>query len=257
MHWIDAGKKGTEDLYDEEYYQRRKEYFFRNVVVDPEQGRENSNIQEFGEALKHLAELAPSRGQLLDVGCGIGIFLSLARKDHWQVMGVDVSHFACRYAQEVFGVDAHQGDLRAIGFPSGRFDCVTMWDTLEHLQDPLAMLGESGRLLKSGGYLLLNTPNEEGLLRVLARALYEGSFETFQYPVRKLYHIYHLYYFTEAVLRNVLEQSGFRILRLKKKPIAAVKARGTWWEKAIVKALAPLEILVGREYELFVLAQKH
>lgn len=246
----------AEALYGEDYYQKRKEYFFENVITDPEKGRENDNIVEFAEALALMGDLAPQRGNLLDVGCGIGVFLRMAREDNWHVKGVDISHFACRYARDLLGLEVLQGSLADINLAPESIDFVTMWDALEHLADPAAELKEIGRVLRRGGFLLLNTPNEDGLLRLLACALYKVSLGSLRYPVRKLYHIYHLYYFNASTVSRMLHGSGFRILSFKKKPIATVKARGSTLEKAIVRAFTPLERLLKREYELFIIAQK-
>ncbi len=68
--------------------------------------------------------------------------------------------------------------------------------------------------------------------------------------------MYHLYYFNVFALTNILEGAGFKVLFLRRQPIPVVKARGSRAEKAIVKILSLTEKVVGREYELFVVAQK-
>lgn len=243
-------------LYNEDYFIKRKKYFFENIIVDPEKGQKNKNIGDFAEVLQLLQDLVPQHGRLLDVGCGIGIFLKMAQENNWHVTGIDISPFASRYAKEVFNLDVHEGSLTNLHFPPASFDVATMWDILEHLADPMTEIEEIGRILKKGGMLFLNTPNEESLLRVLAHLLYKMSFGSFRYPVRKLYHIYHLYYFNSSTLTKMLENTGFKILSMKKKPIPLVKVRGSRVEKAIVKTLSLFESLLKKEYELFIVAQK-
>lgn len=245
-----------EEKYDESYYSERKEYFFENIIADPKNGKMNQNINDFSEGLQLVRKLSPEGKRLLDVGCGVGIFLNMARKENWEVTGVDVSSFATQYAREHFGLDARQGRLADLNLPSESFDVVTMWDTFEHVADPAVELTEIRRILKKGGILLLDTPNEESLLRVLAQALYKVSFGGFSYPVKKLYHMYHLYYFTPSTLTKMVERTGFEMVVLKKKSIPAVKARGSRAEKTIVKALSLAERLSGREYELFAVCAK-
>lgn len=250
------GKK-LEDLYCKDYYKERKEYYFDNIIANPQIGKRNKNIDDFDEGLKMLRDLFPQRGKILDVGCGIGIFLEMARRDNWHVTGVDISPFASRYAKEVFGINAYQGSLNKLKFLSESFTAVTMWDIVEHFTDPLIEIKEISRILKKGGVLLLNTPNEESLPRVFADLLYKMSFGRFRYPVKKLYHIYHLYYFNPYTLTKIVESMGLKILTFKKRNIPIVKARGFRFEKAIVKILSSIERPLGREYELFLIAQKN
>jgi 2-polyprenyl-3-methyl-5-hydroxy-6-metoxy-1,4-benzoquinol methylase len=245
-----------EEVYDEKYYSERKEYFFENIIADPQNGKKNQNIDDFAEGLRLIRDLAPDGKDLLDVGCGVGIFLNMARKEKWEVTGVDVSTFATQYARDEFGLDARQGRLTTLALPPESFDVVTMWDTFEHVADPALELKEIRRILKKGGILLLDTPNEESLLRVLAQLLYKMTLGRFRYPVKKLYHMYHLYYFNPSTLTRMVESAGFEVVILKKKTIPSVKARGSQAEKALVKALSLAEKLSGREYELFTVVRK-
>ncbi len=104
-----------------------------------------------------------SGGQLLDVGCGAGHFLDEMRGARgWQVRGVEPSAGAAQAAQDR-GLDVYPGDLAAAGFPDGAFDAVTLWDVVEHLHDPQAVLSEVRRILRPGGALVLRTPSVDSL----------------------------------------------------------------------------------------------
>ena len=111
-------------------------------------------------------------------------------------------------------------------------------------------------LLRSDGYLFLNTPNEAGLLKVLAALCYKGSFGMVRYPVQKLYHIYHLFYFTERNMPQLLSRAGFDTIQVRKSLIPIVKARGSRLEKGVVWTLSWFERLLGMEYQLSVIARK-
>ncbi len=244
------------DLYSGDYYETRHTYYFENAVANPGAGVDNANLDEFRDALRMLGELNGGRGRLLDVGCAIGIFLAIAQNAGWQVAGVDVSEYAVRRAREMFSVDARHGALDQAGFPDGHFDVVTMWDVIEHVEDPVALLRDAARVLKPGGLLLVNTPNEAALLKVLARCCYAGSFGSVRYPVRKLYHRYHRVYLTARTLNMALERAGFEPARTIRTTIPVVKARGSRIEKAVVHLLSYLERILKREYQLTVIARK-
>lgn len=251
------GEDELKNFYSSDYYLKREEYYFNNIVASPEQGKRDENIETFSRGLKKLNSFKPEKGRILDVGCGPGIFLHMARTDGWDVSGIDISPYAINYAREKFGLDVHNdGQLRRVNFSPGSFEVITLWDSLEHLSDPLDQLKEAHRLLKDGGLIMLDLPNESSLLRVMAQLLYFITRGKFTYPVRKLYHRYHLYYFSLHAVQILLEMGGFEILSVERKTIPIVKARGSFPEKVLVKMFSYLERGLGKEYELLVIARK-
>ena len=59
------------------------------------------------------------------------------------------------------GLQVHTGTLEGVRFPSSYFDVVTMYQVLEHIANPRAVLKECHRILKPGGRLLVSVPNIE------------------------------------------------------------------------------------------------
>jgi 2-polyprenyl-3-methyl-5-hydroxy-6-metoxy-1,4-benzoquinol methylase len=241
------------ELYRLDYYSQRQEYYFENSVADPIKGREDAQIGDFKRWLE-LLESRQGKGRLLDIGCGIGIFLKMAQERGWEAYGVDVSDDAVEIARSRLQVNAQAGTLDEIQFADSFFDVVTLLDAFEHLPDPLADLKAIARVLKKDGVVLLNTPNERALLRRMAHVLYGVSLGKWTYPIRKLFHEYHLYYYSAKTLETTLRQAGFTIVYRESKSIPAVKARGSRLEKGIVQVVSGFEKLLGMEYELVVIA---
>ena len=245
------------NLYSSDYYLGREEYYFNNLITNPERGKVTENIESFSAGLKKLNSFKREKGRLLDVGCGLGIFLSMAKMDGWETCGVDISAYAARYAREKFGLEVYSnGRLEEASFPSESFDVITLWDSLEHFSDPLVQFKEIHRILKSDGIIMLDTPNESSLLRVLAKYLYMITGRIFTYPITKLYHQYHLYYYNSVAIETLLRNGGFKIVSTERKTIPIIKARGSFFEKGLVKCLSYLERFLGMEYELLVIAKK-
>ena len=149
-------------------------------------------------------QLAPWVGgtppRLLDVGCATGIFLEVARAAGCPGEGLDLSEYALALAREK-GFAARRGTLEEAAFPAESFDVISMWDLIEHVTDPAALLAECRRVLRPGGVLAISTPDAGSLLaRVLgSRWLGFRSIDE------------HLYFFSRRTLGQMLERAGFEV----------------------------------------------
>jgi SAM-dependent methyltransferase len=143
---------------------------------------------------------------VLDVGCGIGNFLEYARDRGIRAIGTDVEADAVSTAR-ANGLDAHvTGELDA-AVPDGSVDAITLWDVIEHLPEPLAVVRDVVRKLRPGGALLFETPDAAFPVRTAVRALHAatGGRANLTGP---LYYWEHKVYFTAAGLTALLDRAG-------------------------------------------------
>ena len=202
------GRDEMRAMYEDERY--HESAYFENARAGYRQS--SPEIRIYRRALDDLAMFAPP-GRLLDVGCATGVFLDLARAVGWTVCGAELSARHAAYARETFGLDVWEGDFGDAPYPPGSFDAITMWDFLEHVLDPIAVLAQARRLLAPGGTLLVFTIDTASLFNRMGDLLHRilGTRAT---PVLELlYDARHNYYFTREALRRVLVRSGFRIDR--------------------------------------------
>jgi SAM-dependent methyltransferase len=142
-------------------------------------------------------------GRMLDVRCATGVLVEAAGRRGWTAVGVDVSTFAAAQCH-ARGLDVRHGDLWSTDLPPDHFDVVVLDDTIEHLVDPARALREIRGLLRPGGLITLNTPNDGGWLRRLMG--------------RHWFHCKppeHLYYFSPRTLGAMLERQGFHRVQTK------------------------------------------
>ncbi len=119
---------------------------------------EPAHRHNFGRILDTLDRLCRV-GKVLDVGCGPGIFLEMARDRGWEVAGVEIGSWAREAARER-DLPVHIGTLEDAPFQEGEFDLITFHATVEHLSSPREVLSEAGRLLKPEGILAITSlPN--------------------------------------------------------------------------------------------------
>ena len=111
--------------------------------------------------LRLFLERLPRRppGRLLDVGCGAGHLLALARGAGWEVAGVDPSAAACTIARGKYGLHVQAEPLETASLPNAAFDVVTMVNVLDQAPDPIRLLEAAHSVLRPGGLLMARIPN--------------------------------------------------------------------------------------------------
>ena len=126
--------------------------------------------------LKYLNKRKDGKGTLLDIGCAAGFLLDEARKDGWDVYGVELSEWAVKHAREKMGLkNVCQGTLTEAQFPANFFDVVVMTDVIEHLIDPKTTLDGIRLLLKPNGMMCCNTPDVNSLMSRILGAKMVGD----------------------------------------------------------------------------------
>ena len=168
-----------------------------NMYVRERDGR----MITFARHLRHLERhIGAGRGRdLLDVGAYIGVFVEVARDAGWQAVGVEPSTWAAAEARRL-GLDVYTGTQEAPELAGRRFDVVTMWDVIEHVDDPRGELVQAFELLRPGGVLAVHTMDIDSLTaRLLGR----------RWPWLMAMHVH---YFSRRTLLQMLEAVGYQVL---------------------------------------------
>ncbi len=186
----------------------------------------------FARRLRRIEELAPERGRVLDVGCSKGHFLEAAQERGWQAVGVELNPRAVE-AAKARGLDARLGDLASQAFEPESFHLVTLFDVLEHVPDPRALLAECRRVLRPGGLLVVTTPDVGGLVPRLTWWLFGVALGAWGHPTPPG----HLVEFSRRTLRQALAAAGFQVIRQRSEHIPFAYSAGKL-ENAIVDVLA-------------------
>jgi SAM-dependent methyltransferase len=142
----------------------------------------------------YVAGLGALRGEglaadarILDVGCARGDFLEFASVRGYRVTGVDLNPDLADQARRR-GFEVHTGDLRELTLPDAP-DAITMWDVIEHVDDPVEVLAACAAVVRPGGWVLFHTGNARFQIpkaRILARLSPRGG--PFLIPQQHLTH---------------------------------------------------------------------
>jgi len=171
----------------------------------------NPLVQSYESWLGAL-ERVRKPGRLLDVGCGTGLFLAVARRRGWQPFGIDDCAEATRHARDHFGLDVWDGDFADFASGDRRFDAITGWDIIEHSRSPVGLLETIRRCLAPGGVVGLSTPNQRSILDVVAGTLYRLSGGRIRAPLEKFYIDQHFLYFTAETLAQAVGRAGLAVV---------------------------------------------
>jgi SAM-dependent methyltransferase len=158
-----------------------------------------------------------NHGKILDVGCGVGYFLRIARERGWSVAGVDLDKAAVDIACQ-HGIDVRWETIEKMPFPDNEFDVVTMFNAIEHLPAPRIALNEVWRVLRPHGLFVLETPTDDFPLKYPIRLLYRLSGSRITQPIRYLYSSKntggHVYRFSRETITKILEKAGFAVQKI-------------------------------------------
>lgn len=156
------------------------------------------------QARHHLAILKRyiTGGSLLDIGAGAGFFLDEARKNNFDVYGIEWNDSQVDFIRNTLNIKCDKTTLRE-SFGSKNFDVIYHCDVISHFYDPLAEFTIMNQRLNPGGILMFETGNGD------FDEKYLSAFTSFQYPD-------HLFFFSERNIRDLLARTGFELLHIYK-----------------------------------------
>jgi SAM-dependent methyltransferase len=142
------------------------------------------------------------RPRALELGCSHGVFLEQLRQRGWDCVGIEPSAEVAARARAK-GFDVRATSLEDAHLSNRDFDTVFAWMVVEHLHDPIGTPRLARELLKPDGWLLFSVPNFGGWERRL--------FGRFWYGLADVTHLQH---FTAKSLRQLLETTGFQLVKI-------------------------------------------
>jgi SAM-dependent methyltransferase len=163
--------------------QKREEY--------ASQGSDKKQPQYISDTKRFITAVEKTKGErVLDIGCGVGVYTKMVKEKYpnTEVWGVDISDKAIEDNKlESPDIKYFQGYIGDLDFlPKEYFDTVFTGETLEHLDEPVALIKDAYKALKTGGRFILTTP--------LNDAIHSGE---------------HVWFFTKEDVEKLFIDNGF------------------------------------------------
>jgi 2-polyprenyl-3-methyl-5-hydroxy-6-metoxy-1,4-benzoquinol methylase len=140
--------------------------------------------------------------RILDVGCGEGWILEIAKENGWEVYGTEYSSRAIEICKAK-GIKMYTGVLNPDQMDVKEFDVIISSETVEHINNPKEDFNNISGLLRKGGLVYVTTPNFNSYLRRMLKSKYD----IIKYPE-------HLSYYTRPTLNALLTSCGLKKVKL-------------------------------------------
>ena len=172
---------------------------------------EKENRRKMDSAVTYLKAVLPTHANLLDIGCGPGLFMGLLYDNGFtNVSGHEIPLPEGGGAMDLEGKAAFYHDYDYSTLPSAYFDAVTLLDVAEHVPVPRLLFDACARVLKPGGLIYLHTPTVsrmDRIMHVVSRLpVIAGIGRTWQSGRTSVFHLENC---TPTALKLLLEGSGF------------------------------------------------
>jgi len=195
---------------------------------------------------QQFARYAPPAGlRLLDVGCGVGEFVFLARWLGYDATGIDFDEGRVLLGRQVYSVPLQSAGIADLvaDKQGDKYDIITLFDVLEHLENPVGAIRDLTALFKAGGHFVVSVPSWNRWPQ------WVGS--------RVDLPPHHLTLWTEQALRRALENAGLAMKVVHRKPLhgsdlfLSVRFRVGWLEgRSLFKKVSRLVLWLGVAYPL-------
>lgn len=202
------------------------------------------------EKVKRYTDIPPGEVHLLDVGCNLGAFLHQAKARGFHAVGVEPDRTAAE-AGAAAGLDIRYGYLQEMGFAEGSFQVVTLFEVIEHLTEPIALMRECRRILARSGRIFITTGNT----RSWTVEFLKGNWDYFALKLG------HISFFNPESMARLAEKADLQVVRIETGSVSAQtdfcpSALGRFSKKMVGEALNLPAKLFHRGHDMFVVLKK-
>jgi 2-polyprenyl-3-methyl-5-hydroxy-6-metoxy-1,4-benzoquinol methylase len=150
----------------------------------------------------HLIHRYKKNGKVYDVGAGFGHFLLTGKQLGHEVYGCELSLANIAFVREHLNLDVENENFLNIS-ENNKYDIVTLWDVLEHIDEGDKIIEKASRIMNRGGFIFIQVPQLDSFLGRLFKDKWWAM------------GLDHVNYFSKNTIKQLLSAYGFETRRIK------------------------------------------
>jgi len=213
----------------------------------------NTENVDYTKSINFFKKFAKS-GNFLEIGCATGNMLLQMQQNGFDVTGIEISPFAAKFGKEKYNLNiinrTFNNELVGGILPYDHYDLVYLGDVLEHFINPIESLDNINKILKKGGYVIVEVPSTLNLISShLALAIYK----IFRKNIIMKLPPYHLIEFFPSSLKKAFIATNYQniIINQTCKHPSTITLRHNKFENAIKFTLQYPNFLFTRLFDRF------
>lgn len=176
------------------------DYKGEDVLEQVRRGNDWLKIQRHLLRFKLIRKYAAS-GSLFDLGAGWGHFLLAGKQLGYDVYGIEISKYPHHYAKYDLNLPVDHIDF--FKMEERKFDIITMWDVLEHIDEADAFTKKCSEMLNKNGILVIQVPQIDSFIAKRKK----GNWN--------MMGLDHVNYFSKKTVKVLFERHGLEVVRIK------------------------------------------
>lgn len=192
----DIGILDNKDIDLKGFYEHKYRKKYTPILNQPSTPEELFNIYEKyqQDRINLIGPHLKSDMTLLEIGCSAGQFLYHVKPLVKEIYGYELDKNCFKYAKKKTGCIKHT-------FKNENFDVICLFQTLEHIQNPIRYLGMLSAFLKPNGIIYIEVPN-----------IHDALISAYNLPNHYSFYFHkaHLWYFSKKSLLSITHKFGFK-----------------------------------------------
>ena len=186
------------------FYRRKVDYSnYKSTEVAAEIKKSNVWIKIQRNLLRYqLIAKYQDKKRIFDVGAGYGHFLLTGRQLGYEIAGIEMSRANVAYMRNELKLPVEEADFLTYKTET-KYDILTMWDVLEHINKADLVIEKAANTLEKGGFMFIQVPQWDGFFaRLLKDRWWSMGLD-------------HVNYFTKKTITQLLSAYGFKVRTIK------------------------------------------
>jgi len=182
------------------YYRNKRS---RSILNFLEKLLFNYSVKRKEKIILNFFEDKIKRLKILDIGCGNGDFLEKLDNKYFDKNGVEINSEGIKLCKKR-GINIINKEITKFNFKNEKFDVVTMWHVLEHVNNPIETLKKIKKILTDDGIFIFQVPNTNSL--------------GFKFGKQNWFHLdspRHLILYNSTCINELFKRTGFKLIKTK------------------------------------------